>query len=55
MNITVSLMSKEKGEIKKFLDKYYGTESGVEEDIIEWIYVYRNAAKALDVVDVKIL
>ena len=52
MNITISLMSNEQGEIKKFLDTYFEKETEVEDNVIEWIYVYRNANKALDMMDV---
>lgn len=51
MLITVSLMSKKEGEIKRFLDSYYGKESDVDELVIEWIYVYRNEMQAISLID----
>lgn len=51
MLITVNLMSKKEGEIKRFLSKYFEKESAIDENVIEWIYVYRNVVKALDVID----
>ncbi|NLY44044.1 MAG: hypothetical protein GX066_08785 [Clostridiaceae bacterium] len=45
-------MSKKKGEIKKFLDKHYEKESYADENVIEWIYVYRNIMQAMDMIDV---
>jgi len=51
MSITVSLMSKQQGELKSFLDSYFNKDTGIDDDVIEWIYVYRNAADALDIIN----
>ncbi len=50
MILTVSLMSKEEGEIKKFLDKHYN-KSEADNSVIEWIYVYRDIDKGLNLID----
>lgn len=52
MSITVSLMSKKEGSLKVFLDKYYAKETEVDNHVIEWIYVYRDPLKALDITEV---
>ena len=51
MLITVSLMSKKEGEIKRFLDCYSTEKSCVDDHVIEWIYVYRDAGEALDMMN----
>ncbi|WHH59106.1 hypothetical protein [Petroclostridium sp. X23] len=52
MLVTISIMSKKRGEIKKFLDKYFDKETDVDDSVIEWIYVYRNVIKAMNIIDV---
>ena len=52
MFVTVSLMSKNEGEIKRFLDHYFKKEMDIDNNVIEWIYVYRNAGRALDIMDI---
>ncbi len=50
MMLTVSLMSKQEGEIKKFLDKHYN-KSEADDSVIEWIYVCRDIDKGLNLID----
>ncbi len=50
MNVTVNLYSNKSGEIKGFLQKYYEKEINMDEDVGQWIYVYREALKAIDMI-----
>ncbi|MGE4282714.1 MAG: hypothetical protein AB7G87_03245 [Clostridia bacterium] len=52
MLVTVSMMSKKKGEIKRFLERYFKKQTDVDDNVIEWIYIYRNLLSALDMIDV---
>ncbi len=50
MSVSIHLWSKEKGEIKKFLKKYYQKEIYMEEDIENWIYVYSKPLESIDII-----
>lgn len=50
MVITVNLWSGKSGEIKKFLECYYGREVEMDEDVGRWIYVYRKPIDAVDII-----
>ncbi len=50
MSITVSLWSKKKGEIKRFLKKFYQGEIMIEDDVEKWIYVYNKPLKSVDII-----
>ncbi len=51
MLITISLMSREEGEIEKLLYKCYDKKSHADSDVIEWMYVYQNAVEAITFMD----
>jgi hypothetical protein len=50
MSITVNLWSKKNGEIKRFLEKYYGRQLVMDEDVDQWIYIYRKPVDAVDLI-----
>lgn len=50
MAITVSMWSGKTGDIKKFLDKYYGKDGKIDEDVDKWIYVYNKPLEAIDII-----
>lgn len=50
MSITVSLWSKKHGEIKRFLERFYQKETGIDEDVEKWIYVYNNPLKSTEII-----
>lgn len=50
MAITVNLWSRKNGEIKRFLEKYYEKEVVMDEDVDQWIYVYRKPVEAVDII-----
>lgn len=50
MPVAVSLYSEHLGEIKRFLESYYGKEIGLEEDVDQWIYIYSKPMEALDMI-----
>lgn len=50
MSITVNLWSKKNGEIKRFLEKYYGRQLAMDEDVDQWIYIYRKPVDAVDII-----
>lgn len=52
MSVKVSLMAKQQGELKKFFHCCYKKESDIDDDVIEWIYVFRNALDACDIIDI---
>lgn len=50
MSIVVNLWSKKTGEIKRFLDSYYEKEINMDDDVDQWIYVYKNPLDAIDLI-----
>lgn len=50
MTISVNLRSKKKGELNKFLEKYYEEEDIIGDDIGTWIYVYNKPLEAVDLI-----
>ena len=52
MAITVNLWSKKSGEIKRFLESYYGKDVMMDEDVGQWIYVFRKPVDAVDMISV---
>jgi len=50
MAITVNLWSRKTGEIKRFLEKYYGKDVYMDEDVDNWIYVYNKPVDAVDII-----
>lgn len=51
MNLTVNLWSSKKGEIKRFLDVFYNTESNMDEEADEWAHVYNRPLEAVDIIN----
>ena len=50
MAITVNLWSRKSGEIKRFLESYYGKNILMDEDVGQWIYVFRKPVDAVDMI-----
>lgn len=50
MVVLVSLWSKKKGEIKRFLERYYQKPINMDEDVEQWIYVYSNPLNSVDII-----
>lgn len=50
MSITVNLWSRKPGELKRFLEKYYGKKAYIDEDVDNWIYVYNKPVDAVDII-----
>jgi hypothetical protein len=50
MPIGISLWSRKKGEIKRFLESYYQKQMSVDEDVGQWIYVYNRPMEAVDII-----
>jgi len=50
MAITVTMWSGKIGDIKKFLDKYYGKNVKIDGDVDQWIYVYNKPLEAIDII-----
>lgn len=50
MDIIVNLWSNKEGEIKNFLERYYGKEVNMDSDVTRWIYVYNNPLDAVDII-----
>lgn len=50
MAITVNLWSRKTGEIKRFLEKYYGKDVYMDDDVDNWIYVYNKPVDAVDII-----
>lgn len=49
--VTVNLVSKRKGEIKKFLDKYFKYDTKIDDDVSEWIYIHNDAKEAIKIIE----
>lgn len=50
MAISVSIWSNREGEIKRFLERYYGKPMEMDEDVDKWIYVYSKPLEAVDLI-----
>lgn len=50
MSISVNMWSNREGEIKKFLEKYYGKAVDIDNDVNQWIYVYNKPLEAVDII-----
>ena len=50
MAISVTLWSQKNGEIKRFLEKFYEKSVRMDEDVNQWIYVYRKPLEAVDMI-----
>lgn len=50
MSIIVNLWSSKEGEIKRFLEKYYDKKVNMDEDVSQWIYVYKKPLDAVDMI-----
>jgi len=50
MAVAISLRSETSGEIKRFLDTYFGKETNIDEDVGWWVYVYNRPLDAVDIV-----
>lgn len=44
-------MSKNKGEVKRFLDFYFDEDTQTDDDVMEWIYVYNNTVDAVNIIE----
>jgi len=52
MAISVNLWSNKRGELKEFLEKYYQKKVKMDDDVTQWIYVYRNPIDAVDIISI---
>lgn len=50
MAVAVNLWSSKEGEIKRFLEKYYGKEVELDMDVSQWIYVYNKPLDSVDII-----
>ena len=50
MCILVNLMTKKRGELKKFINNYFGSNQ-IDEDVMEWIYIYNNSKDAVKIMN----
>lgn len=50
MSISVNMWSNREGEIKRFLEKYYGKSVDIDNDVNQWIYVYNKPLEAVDII-----
>jgi hypothetical protein len=49
-SITVCISAETEGEIKKFLEKFYGEKVHMDNDVDEWSYVYDNPLESVDII-----
>lgn len=47
MSITINLMSSKKGELKKFWETFDEGYHRVDDDVVEWIYIYNTPEDAV--------
>lgn len=52
MAIIVNLWSRKVGEIKRFLERYYDKPLRMDEDVEQWVYIYRKPLEAVDIISV---
>ncbi|MEN6313665.1 MAG: hypothetical protein ABFD25_05390 [Clostridiaceae bacterium] len=50
MKLTVNLWSRKNGEIKRFLENYYGRDLKMDEDTGEWACTYGKPMEAVDMI-----
>ncbi len=50
MDVSVNLWSKKPGEIKKFLERYYQKSISMDDDVDQWIYIYRKPLDCIDII-----
>ena len=50
MSITVSLFSRQDGEIRGFLEKYYQKGIKLDSDVGQWTYIYNRPLEAIDII-----
>lgn len=50
MVVAVNLWSSKTGEIKRFLEKYYEKEVVMDEDVGQWVYIYKKPLDAVDMI-----
>lgn len=51
MDVTVNIMSKTRGEVRKFLNSCFDTHMN-DDDCIEWLYIYNKPKEAMDIINV---
>ena len=54
MNVRVNIVAERKGEIKKFLDRFYEKDMKVDNDVSEWMYTYYRPLDVIDLISVLI-
>jgi len=50
MAIVVNLWSRKTGEIKSFLERFYQKRVNMDEDVEQWIYIYKKPLDAIDII-----
>ena len=50
MKLTVNLWSRKKGEIRRFLESYYGYNIALDDEAAEWICDYGKPLEAVDMI-----
>lgn len=50
MDVVVSLVSKQKGELSKFLKTFF-YDNSLDDDVTEWIYVYNKPKDAIGIIE----
>jgi len=50
VSITVSLWSKKRGEIKRFLERFYEREMDIDIDLEKWVYIYNKPLMSVDLI-----
>jgi len=50
MAIEVSLWTRKCGELKRFLEKYYGKKIMMDDDVDKWVYLYKKPLDAVDII-----
>lgn len=48
--IAVSLWTSKQGELRRFLERYYCKEVIIEEDVGQWVYIYKKPVDAVDLI-----
>jgi hypothetical protein len=50
MAVTLNLWSCKVGEIKRFLERYHEKDIKMDEDVGQWVYVYKKPLDAIDMI-----
>ena len=50
MAVLVNLWSKQSGEIKRFLEKYYEKEIKMDNEVEQWVYIYSRPLDSIDII-----